>query len=223
MLGQCMTDPKDYYRKIVLDYLVGDIEHLLKNQERRAGLVLYPVLAGIDTIGGMIHGFSVSSKRRSIDFLENYLQLDRSIATFLYESLRCGLVHQGTSKVGLKFFTLYGDLNRFSIVYSGEENWVYLDATALAMHFCRSARKIYQCFPQSIVHCPPIEQASFSQIDLGSLKSISELLHDYAAEQTCATKTFENGIIRRVCTSISYYTPDQILNQCLVVEPSPDK
>lgn len=214
-----MTDAKDYYDKIVLNYIVGDVNHLLEIRESRSGIILSPVVNGIDTIGGMIHGFKSGSKTRFIDVLCNYMLLERSLATFLYESLRCGLVHQGTSKIGLKFFTLYGHLNRNSILYAGGDDWIYLDSTALAIKFCQMARRIRQDHPEAIKFIPPLESSSYDKLDGSSLPPISDLIFDYAEDQTCADRWIENGKICRVTTSTSYYTPDQVLNLDLVIDP----
>lgn len=216
-----MTNAKDYYEKIVLDYIVGDVNHLLDIKESRSGIILSPVVNGIDTIGGMIYGFKTGSKIRFIDVLCNYMSLERPVAIFLYESLRCGLVHQGTSKVGLRFFTLYGQLNRNSILYAGGDDWVYLDSTALAIAFCEMARSIREDHAVAISFLPPFESSSFDKLNGSALPPISDLIIDYAADQTCAKRWIENGKIHRVTTSTSYYTPDQVLNQDLVIDPCP--
>ena len=56
--------PQDYYQKAVIDYLVGDTKSLLDRKEDRCGIILAPVLSGIETIGGSLHGFERNNSRQ---------------------------------------------------------------------------------------------------------------------------------------------------------------
>ncbi len=110
------------YIETLLDYTITDVEYLLEKFEgdaceapdgrRHAGPVLITVVSGIDTLGGVIYGFSQASHTRSVDFMEKYMpistspcaeKIPRPLAEFVYDSVRCGVTHHGMPKIGVTY------------------------------------------------------------------------------------------------------------------------
>jgi hypothetical protein len=215
-----MTPAEIYFERVILTYLVGDIEHLLSNREARSGILLGPVLNGIDVIGGVLFGFETGSKCRCVRVMTEHMRLRSPEATYIYSSLRCGLVHQGTAKYGLWFFAIYDDLNRFSIIYKDEEDWLYLDTVALAERFVAAAKRIWAERRAEILHVPPCELAGHDDVVKLDVPDIKKLLWDYAEEHASVRKWRIGDLIRREPTSMSAYTPGDVLNPRLRVLPS---
>jgi hypothetical protein len=207
-----MTEPEIYYERVVLTYLCGDIRHLLAQEEPHCGILLGPVINGVDTVGGIISGFEVGSQRRSIDVLVRHMNLTDPEATFTYQSLRCGLVHQGTAKYGVWFFNLHGELNRHSVIYSGDKDWIYFDCVALAIRFLAAAENIWENCRNEIKHMPRSEDSGHAAVLGLNLPHIQELVNDYAEELHCVEKRHEGELIRRETSSMSAYTPEGVLN-----------
>lgn len=200
-----MTDAHIYYERVVLDYLVGDTKHLLEIEEPRSGILLGPVVNGIDTIGGMLLGFNAGSRKRSVHTMIEHMGYATNIAEFIYVSLRCGLVHQGTSKTGLWFYALHGEFHRPSPIYK-DAGWLYLDSVALARNFVTAAELLWEQKRSLIRRIPEPHDDGFLALASDSLIP--------------AIDEFEGPFMRFLEAthgSTSAFKPDRYLNPALKV------
>ena len=217
-----MNHPESYYRRVILCYLVGDAEHLLEIKERRSGILMAPAITGIDALGGAILGFDAAVGKRSVYVMETLFQYPKEIAEFLYQSLRCGLVHQGTAKYGTKFFSDHGNFNRPSPVYRDTENWLWIDCVKITEDFVKAATTLWKNERASIKHCPPIEIAGHEKAALLNLPSFLQYLGDVGEASACTNAKLVAGKwIRTGMTSFSHADPTNHFSDEMVIEIPP--
>jgi hypothetical protein len=73
-----------------------------------------------------------NSKSRSVHFMKKYLALSEEEATLLYKLVRCGMDHEGTTKLAIKFFVHYGRQKKDVFLYKDAENCIWLNVAELA-------------------------------------------------------------------------------------------
>ena len=216
-----MSQELAYYEHVVLHYIVGDIMHLLDNNEPRSGLILAPVLNGIDIVGGTLYGFERgTSKARSIRLMKEHLGLSQEISNFLYTAVRCGLTHEGTAKKGLVFCAEFGRLNRDSLVYRDENGWLYLDTVLLAEAFVNAAKKIWRDAPQLILKMPEVDDAGYCDLaNDASIPMVGDFLKELAEDAAAQEVEIVNGRYKRSnFTSMSLYDPDDFFSSALRIK-----
>ena len=138
-------DPKAklYFERSVIKYSKGDVEALLKAELPCAGPLLSTIMNGIDNLGGMCYGFKSSNVGdRSRYFLHERMGLSEELAAFLYESVRCGIVHQGMPKMGLEFLVQYDSSEGSNIISRQSEKYLLLNVTALAHCYLKTIEEI---------------------------------------------------------------------------------
>ena len=173
-------------------------------KEDRCGVLLAPALSGVEAIGGSLHEYrSNNSRARAVAVMTEFFSLDTMVAEFVYSSLRCGLVHQGTAKCGLWFYCLYEDLGMQTIAYSGDDDWVYFDVVRFAKVFVDVAETIWRQHRNRIVYLPLGDQNSVPSIDVHrTLPNISTLGDKLVSVLSARSST-------------SAFTPDSHLNSNL--------
>ena len=79
-----MDDTRDnilrFFCKVIREYNCGDVKWLLTKKTPTLGPLLATVATGIDTVGGMLFGFSKGSERRSVDFMKGFMALNDASA-----------------------------------------------------------------------------------------------------------------------------------------------
>lgn len=206
---------KAYFWKSAVEYSKGDICKLLDAKLTCAGPLLGNILSGIDNLGGMCYEFQDNnSKARSIRFMSEKMKIPETIAKFLYSSVRCGIVHQGMPKIGLRFFVLYDRLDKNTIFYKCSENYIWLNVVELAYSFIETIDYIaanigahIQFVPSTNTEMQGIFNEAISKIDndIGDLalkigeKNKSEQFEKYERREIT------------VLSSSSAFTPDNIL------------
>ena len=162
-----MTTEQKYYKAVVIDYLVENIDHLLEAEELRSGLILGPVFGAIDAIGGAVYGYDEKVGTRFKGVLEEFLGYSRQESIYLYDSVRCGLIHQGTAKTGLKFFSNHEDFERPHAIYK-HDDWLILDCVKLARDSSAAAKSIWEDDRQRIQSFPEPKDAGFEALSTDS-------------------------------------------------------
>jgi hypothetical protein len=178
---------EDYFDMYVIGYMVHDLDYVLEWKTKvenhraygekverlvrldRPALFLWPIFSGIDSAGGTIFGFGEidakgkskdNSKKRSVCFMEKYMGLEAKEAQFLYESMRCGLFHQGTASFDIEFFVYYNEdvsrdeINPKVILSIDGKGIAHLDCVSFAYKFkegienLRNNREDIKFFPK---------------------------------------------------------------------------
>lgn len=152
------TKAKKDFDKSVIKHSKEDIETLLALKLDIAGPLLALVTNGIDNMGGVCYGYKKNNSRiRSVRFMTDKMKLSENLASFLYLSMRCGIVHQGMAKIGYFFVEnyrlekgkiFYKDIN---VVYP---DGVYLNVTELAYLYINTINMIASD-PDKNVNCSP--------------------------------------------------------------------
>ena len=167
-----------YFQRSVIHYSKGDVESLLNAKLECAGPLLVTTLNGIDNLGGMCYGFHRDNVGDRIkDFITHKMHLSKSLATFLYESVRCGAVHQGMPKMGLEFFVQYDGPHEGIIFYSESDGYVILDVTQLAKRYLKTIEEIAKEPEKHINHYPQYtekEKISLKAAFEGARKDIAK-------------------------------------------------
>jgi hypothetical protein len=192
---------KAYFQKSVLLYSKGDIENLLKSKLTCAGPLLATILTGIDNLGGMCYGFDGHNVgKRSTRFMTEKMGFSDALATFLYESIRCGIVHQGMPKMGLEFYVQYEGSNKGVIFYSASEKYIILNVTELAHLYLKTIEKIEAEPDKHIGHYP-----QYTEDKKNALKAnFEDARKDIASGNLIYTRRqFENDEHKRTTTGQS--------------------
>lgn len=220
--GGNMTDAISYFDKVVLEYSVGDIKELLKNRGRCAGPLLSVIANGIDLLGGICFGFTAGSNFRSVEFMKTHMNIRESLAKVLYSCVRCGCVHQGMPKIGLKFFVLYDRLQEGVFVYKDSEGYLWLNVTEFAYRYLDAINKIANDKNTFILHYPPLtnrDATTFIDATTDVVNDIQELadaIHD--EDQAEEYAKLERGEIESM-SSDSMYLPNGTINTSIVLPP----
>lgn len=152
----CLKDGmENFFNWSVNKYSRINVQKLLDAELECAGTLLEVILNGIDNLGGLYYGFDKgSSKRRSIQFMKEIMKIDESLAKFLYEIVRCGIVHQGTPKIGVKYFLEYKYSEKGKIFYKSSDGHIWLNVVGLARLYLDTI-EIINSNPEQYIHDYP--------------------------------------------------------------------
>lgn len=175
-----MSSPIDCFDKVIMVYNKGDIEALIASKLNVAGPLLTIVLNGIDVLGGLCYGFERSgrnnSRWRSIKILDEKFNMPREIAEYIYESVRCGIVHQGQPKYITKYYVNYDNDGSNDILYR-DSNCYWLDVVEFANEYSRIIDQI-NIDKINLIKYEPIIEKTEKDKHLGyhgAISSIKEL------------------------------------------------
>jgi hypothetical protein len=129
----------------ILNYNCGDIQRLLGLKLDKIGPLLACVVAGIDTMGGMMLGFkNNNSRERSRKFMTEHLRINVKQAEFVYYFARCGLAHEGAPKGDLELSVEYDyQRNTGKYLYKDrKKKTLILDVTELAYAYLEAVDAI---------------------------------------------------------------------------------
>ncbi len=176
-----------YFERSVIKYSKGDVEALLESKLPCAGPLLVTTLNGIDNLGGMCYGFgSGNVGERSKQFLHEKMGLSKGLAAFLYESVRCGIVHQGMPKMGIEFFVQYEGSYGGEIFYEQSDKYISLDVTDLAHRYLEAIGKI-AAEPEKHINYHPqyteIKKSEFKNLFRDAKKDIASGTRTYTRRQ----------------------------------------
>jgi hypothetical protein len=172
-----------YFRQVVLDYSCGDVNSLLslcdEGKLDKAGPLLACVVNGIDMLGGMMLGFARNnSQMRSIAFMQRHLGLPEDVAKALYVLVRCGVSHEGTTKLTLRYFVRERSAVPSPILSYGEGS-LWLDVTQLACEYLCAVERIAQDVTAYLKYVPmpnPQDEALLAALDLAQFPDLADLL-----------------------------------------------
>lgn len=145
---------KQLFRQVVQEYSCGDVRALLDAELGKAAPLLASVVNGIDFIGGMMLGFDVGSRKRSVEFMVQYFGLHKEVATLVYTLVRCGVAHEGTPKLAIKFFVYPERVEHKHFLYTGTDNVVWLNVTDFAHLYLEAIDKIASDVLKHLKHIP---------------------------------------------------------------------
>ncbi len=136
---------KEYFEDVFVSYTMPDIEKLLDN-DMPPGPILITIMSGIDTMGGLIYGFSEGSKKRSIDFMKDYMDIDEKVTKLLYVYVRCGIAHECITISGVFIGSAQPDYKDNDQIFFKEiinnEKVIGIETRALAKLFLESIKKL---------------------------------------------------------------------------------
>jgi len=203
-----------YFKKSITEYSRGDLEAIIRSRLDSAGPFLQVILNGIDNFGGICYGFNKGSAERSIDFMEKKMGFSQKLATFLYKVVRCGVVHQGMPKIGLKFFLESGPTRRGKVLYLCEsEEYIYMNVSAFANLYLETITKIEQD-PEKHVAFYPLPESGIKQLFDDAKSEIADSIEAYCDSVQGEIDSDEEEQLKRgeieAKSSLSAYTQDMI-------------
>lgn len=145
-----------YFETVIRDYISGDIELLLEVIEERwerPGPLLHCTVAGIDAVGGMVYGF-IGSEKRSVSFMEKYFELSNEEGKMIYGLARCGIAHEGTTKLNARYFAPFKRVKAGHFLYKAPDNSIWLNVVELARSFLDALNRISHEVPTPLSHVP---------------------------------------------------------------------
>ena len=172
-----------FFREVVKAYSCGDVHSLLslsaEGKLDKAGPLLACVVNGIDMLGGMMLGFNAPSGPPSVAFMRQHLGLSEELAKLLYALVRCGVSHEGTTKLPIQFFIdeFRPDPGRF--LYHDDEGSLWLNVTELAYRYLGAVEQIAADVTAHLYHVPvPSEwdEKVLDAVDLTKFPDLSEYL-----------------------------------------------
>jgi hypothetical protein len=145
------AEVETYFKHVVQQYNCGDIEQLLKLVPAmdKLGPLLASVVNGIDTVGGMMLGFEERSNKRSTEFMRQHLRLAPEEADLVYALVRCGVAHEGVTKLAVQFFAHFDEAEGTSprvrpgvFLYRDARNSILLNVAELAYSYLDAIKRI---------------------------------------------------------------------------------
>ena len=173
---------KDVFDIAIKSYIIPDIKELLSNTEK-AGPLFLTVTSGIDTMGGILEGFSAvngngNSSTRSCNFMVQKMNIPRKLASLVYTHGRCGAVHEGGIKGGV---SLERDENNLEIFNRDNNERLVINVYQLAKKFIETVEKIEA---SNLMFIPDFKTVLFDDIKNLVVKSESTKSslspHDYS-------------------------------------------
>jgi len=144
------------YFNLFYDWSTKDVKKCL-DLKNNAGPILSMVVNGIDILGGMYYGFSTGSKTRSTIFMEKKMDIPKSLAEFIYKSIRCGMVHEGMPKTAELSFGFNGK-RIFSKHSTGR--YLYLNVEFFAEKYLEAISEIKNNIDNIRLHSPATGNSS---------------------------------------------------------------
>lgn len=150
---------EQYFEHVVHKYNCGDIRQLLDLKLKQAGPLLACTVNGIDTVGGMMLGFKKGSRERSTEFMHRFLGLSPEESDLVYKLVRCGLAHEGISKLSVRFFVWYERVEPGTLLYKGGDNSIWLNVTELAESYLAAVEEIGKDIHKHLGYSPEPDAA----------------------------------------------------------------
>lgn len=147
---------KQFFEHVVVKYNCGDVRALLDAELEAAGPLLSCVMNGIDLVGGMMLGFCTGSRQRSVKFMAKYLKLHTELAKLVYALVRCGVAHEGTTKLAINYFVYPSRLDRGTFLYKDVDNAVWLNVVELAFLYLEAIDEIAKDVGAHLGHIPDV-------------------------------------------------------------------
>jgi hypothetical protein len=162
-----------YFQHVITDYICGDIRELLDRRLPKAAPLLHSVVSGIDTMGGMMMGFKKNnSGERSRAFMQQYFELSSEEANLIYSLVRCGISHEGVTKLAMRFFVHYARFDPgYFLVKSKTDHTIWLNVTELAWSYLDVIDKIEKDPHSHLRFVPQVEET-----DVKTYKAAMELV-----------------------------------------------
>jgi hypothetical protein len=167
-----------YFKQVVRDYNCGDVRALLNAELEQAGPLLTSVVNGMDLVGGMAHGFSHGSADRSVQFMKKYLAVSEEEAKLLYALVRCGMDHEGTTKLAVRFFVHYECRNKGVFLYKDRESCIWLNVTELAYAYLQAIDRIATDVHAHLSHIPELSKKD-ENVFVAALEKIGADIGDF--------------------------------------------
>lgn len=207
---------KEFFEKSVIKYSKGNIDELLMEKINCAGILLKEILSGIDNLGGICYGFETGSKVRSIKFMQEKMLIPNSLAEFLYAIVRCGVIHQGMPKIGLRYFVEHDRVEKGKVFYKDHNGYIYINVTEFAYRYLYAIETINANLDRHIVYAPPIETINkvlFDRAISEINEDIQDLINKIGSKKESEKSNIyrHNGVIT-ITSSSSAYTPDNTLS-----------
>ena len=115
--------------------------------------MLHCTVAGIDAVGGMLYGFG-ASEARSVRFMEDYFGLSNEEARMIYGLVRCGIAHEGITKLVVRFFAPLRRARAGQFLYNAPDNSIWLNVAELARSFLDAVSRISNEVPKHSFYTP---------------------------------------------------------------------
>jgi len=145
---------ESYFMQVVVQYNCGDIRDILTKKPEKAGPLLACTVNGIDIVGGMMLGFNEGSKKRSVVFMRQHLGMTEEEAKLMYALVRCGLAHEGVTKLAIQFFVHEDRIHPAEFLYKDHENSIWLNVTELAHCYLEAVERIGADIHAHCAHVP---------------------------------------------------------------------
>jgi hypothetical protein len=134
-----LIDIKEYLKKYFDDWLIRDIEIIVKMiKDNNEKFTLPPILlvnSGINFLGGLECGFNSNSGCRSRKFIEDWMGRVNSLyrvegmSECIYSSIRCSSSHQATYKKGVVISSKNNRKNHLHVnIRSGLKDRIFIHA-----------------------------------------------------------------------------------------------
>ena len=205
---------KAYFEKSAIKYSKGDVKALLDSRLPCAGPLLTTTLNGIDNLGGMCYGFNKPVGERSIKVMKEKMGFPEGVAKFLYQVIRCGIVHQGMPKMGLEFFVGYNRFAGDEIFYKKSDGYIFMNVTEFAYRYLDIIDQIARDPEMHIVYYPQHNEGkkkAFKEAFDNAKDYITRDMEDYEKAHSTEWEAEEKARYKRG-ESASAYTPDMVFS-----------
>ena len=171
-----------FFKKVILEYLRGDLRWLLRKRAPTLGPLAACVGAGVDTAGGCVFGFGTGSKQRSVNFMRTYMSFESEAAAVIYSCVRCGYIHEGLSKLNVSWFADYQRLGRGMCLYKRDDGGVVVSLVEVSHTYLAAIKRLWKQHRSQIAHFPVADvrdQKKVAALPI-ELPDLSSLLNRYS-------------------------------------------
>lgn len=180
-MGDTRDDILRFFCKVIREYNCGDVKWLLEKETPTLGSLLATVGAGIDTVGGMLFGFTKRSESRSVEFMEAFMKLDTAGAKAIYSCARCGYLHEGIGKLNFSWFADYERVKPGCILFRRQDGGLALNIAEFAHQYLEAIENVWNNSQEQLHHLPRARQKDESAFGMAAITApeLEEVLRFY--------------------------------------------
>lgn len=173
-----------YFDDSIWKYNRRDVEELMSHK-LGAGPLLACVCNGIDGVGGMLYGFDLGSRCRSMLFMMKFMQYTDQHAEMIYRVMRCGIVHEGMPKFGVGISCPY-DNEVAELLYKERNGTLVVNVLRLAKEYLCALQRVNQEARERLEHLPRLDEDDKRIFEAVARSVKPPNPGDYPQESSCA-------------------------------------
>lgn len=97
--------------EVIKKFTVNDIERIIREEIKAAGLLAMPVFAGMISFGHFLYGFEQDDRDVFLKFSRYRMKIDRKLGEILYDNVYAGLITEWCAKSRVTLYAGYANID----------------------------------------------------------------------------------------------------------------